>query len=438
MDAERAVLGGLMLDSERLSDVHEIVEPEDFYRETHQKLYQLMVDMSSKGEPVEMVSVVEAIARDGGEGSYGGIAYVSSLSDQVPSTQNLPYYAGIVRERAVARRLIEKSREITAKVMSGEHDLQEVLDYAESSIFQVTQERSARDWHMLSTVVDEQFLRIQQLSERSGDVTGISTGFKDLDAKLAGFQRTDLIILAARPAMGKTALALNLARQAAGTGVGVGVFSLEMSCGQLATRLLCSEAKVDAGKVRTGYLSKERDWPRLTQAAEDLYRLPLYIDDSPGLNIGQLRSKARRLKSKDPTLGLIVVDYIGLMGGDARVSREQQVSASSRGLKALAKELDVAVLCLSQLNRGVENRNPKIPQLADLRESGAIEQDADVIMFIYRDEYYNKERSTKPGIAEIIVAKQRNGPTGSVELSFQGEFTLFGDLARREHSDGYY
>ena len=238
IDAERAVLGGLMLDDERIAELQEVVDAEDFYRESHQKLYRLMVEMNARGEPVELVSVVEAITKDGGEGSYGGVAYVSSLSDQIPSTQNLAYYAGLIRERAVARRLVEKSREITEKVMSGEHDLQQVLDFAESSIFQVTQERKARDWNRLSEVVDDEFIRIQQLSERSGDVTGITTGFTDLDNKLAGLQRTDLIILAARPAMGKTALALNLARNAAASGVGVGMFSLEMSAGP-DWRLVC-------------------------------------------------------------------------------------------------------------------------------------------------------------------------------------------------------
>jgi replicative DNA helicase len=241
------------------------------------------------------------------------------------------------------------------------------------------------------------------------------------------------MILAARPAMGKTAFVLNLARNVANHG-GVGIFSLEMSKGQLATRMLCCEARVDAGKVRTGMLSRTEDWPALTEAAETLYRLPIYIDDTPGVSITQVRSKARRLKAQDPSFTLLVVDYIGLMGGDDKVSREQQVSASSRGLKALAKELSITVIALSQLNRGVESRNPKIPQLSDLRESGAIEQDADVILFIYRDEYYNKE-SPRIGEADIIIAKQRNGPTGDVALAFHGRWTRFDNLDKR--SDGY-
>ena len=264
----------------------------------------------------------------------------------------------------------------------------------------------------------------------SRGVTGVSTGFMDLDGRLAGFHPTDMVVLAARPAMGKTALALNLAHNAAMQGAGVGVFSLEMSKGQLATRMLTSVARVDATRVRTGELSRDNDWPRLQAASEELYHLPLHIDDTPGLTVNQIRSKCRRLKSMQPGLKLIVVDYIGLMQGDVRVSRQEQISAASRGLKQIAKELDVTVLAISQLNRGVEQRPNKRPVLSDLRESGAIEQDADVIMFIYRDEYYNPDTTAEPGVAEVIVAKQRNGPTGTVRLAFQGQFTLFSNLAQ--------
>ncbi len=436
-EAERAVLGGLMLDPERIHGVAERIGADEFYREAHQRLFQLMFDMSERGEPVEMVAVVEAVTKAGLDDAVGGIAYVSSLPDNVPSTENLEYYANIVHERAVERRLIDGARQISEETTSGQRELADLLDYAESTIFSITQSRQTRDWSVISEVVDKEFVRIQSLSENRGEVSGIPSGLIDLDRMIAGLHRTDLMILAARPAMGKTALALNIARNVALSGVGVGVFSLEMSAGQLVTRMLVSQARVEASKVRTGFLSKDKDWPRLTEAAEALYRLPLYVDDTPGINITQLRSRARRLKSMNPDLGLIVVDYIGLMQGDARVNRQEQVSASSRGLKILAKELDVCVLALSQLNRAVETRNPKIPQLADLRESGAIEQDADIIMFIYRDEYYNPDTTTRPGVAEVIIAKQRNGPTGSVELSFQGEFTLFDNLARPAHGDGY-
>ncbi len=437
-ESERAVLGGLMLDPNRLAEVQEAVKAEDFYRETHQRLYELMVSMNDKGHPIEMVSVVEAISRgdDGGE-RFGGIAYVSSLVDAVPSTQNLAYYAGIVRDRAIARRLVEGAQSIVNETLGGEKDVPELVEFAESTIFKIGQQGNSSDWAVMSEVVDTEFLRIQQLSENSGEVTGISTGLLDLDKILAGLHKTDLIILAARPAMGKTALALNIARSVALQGHGVGIFSLEMSRGQLVTRMLVAHAKVNAGNVRTGRLSKDRDWPALTDAADALYRLPVYIDDTPGQSITMVRSKARRLKARHKDLSLIVIDYIGLMSGDPRVSRQEQVSESSRGLKGLAKELDVTVIGLSQLNRAVENRNPRIPQMSDLRESGAIEQDADIIMFIYRDEYYNEETTTRPGEADVIVAKQRNGSTGTVALSFQGEYTLFGNLARPGSGEGY-
>jgi len=427
-----------MLDPERVLPVAELLTAEDFYREAHQKLFALMLRMTEQGEPTEMLAVVERISGSGRSEEMGGLAYVSSLPDNVPSTENLEYYAKLVRQRATSRRLVFGAREIADKALGGQEELPQLLDFAESTIFQVTQERQSSDWAALSEVVDQEFLRIQELSERRGEVTGITTGYVDLDKMMAGLHPSDLVILAARPAMGKTALALNIALNAAlGTGAGIALFSLEMSRGQLATRLLCSQARVDAGKVRTGFLSAEEDWPRLTQAAEDLYQLPIYIDDTPGLNITQMRSKCRRLKSLDPRLKVIVIDYIGLMSGDARVSRQEQISASSRGLKALAKELDVTVLALSQLNRGVESRTDKRPLMSDLRESGAIEQDADIILFIYRDEYYNPETTTEPGVAEVIIAKQRNGPIGRVKLAFLGQFTRFENLAQRSDLGGY-
>jgi len=434
LEAERAVLGGLMLDPERVLTTSELITPDDFYREAHKKLFQLMLDMTERGEPTEMVAVVERIVAASRADEYGGLAYVSSLPDAVPSTENLDYYAGLVRDRALRRRLILGAQQIADRVYSGDDELPELLDYAESTVFSVTQERSNQDWWSLGNVVDTEYARIKKLADLRGEVTGTPTGYTDLDRMLAGMQRSDLIILAARPAMGKTALALNFAQNAAHKDHAVGVFSLEMSRGQLATRLLCAEARVSMSKVRIGMLSRDHDWPRLNEAHERLSRLPLFIDDTPGLTATQVRSKARRLKAEHPNLALIIVDYIGLMGGDARLSREQQVSASSRGLKALAKELDITVVGLSQLNRGVEQRTDKRPLLSDLRESGAIEQDADIIMFIYRDEYYNKDSPDK-NIAEVIVAKQRNGPTGTARLYFEGEFTRFENL---DESHGGY
>ncbi len=430
LEAERAVLGGLMLDPDQVLVVAERLGPDDFYREVHGQLFQVMVDMAKGNEPTETAAVVEKVASKGMADATGGLDYVQRLADNVPSTKNLDYYAEIVRQRSVSRRLILSVEEIAGRARSGELDLSELLDFAESSVFSVTQEGTALDWEQLSQVVDRAFLDIQARAERGADVAGVPTGFSDLDALLAGLHPTDLVILAARPGMGKTALALNIAANAASSGAGVGLFSLEMSRAQLATRMLCSQARVDSNKVRTGCLSKERDWPRLTDAAEVLYRLPLYIDDSPALSITQVRSKARRLKTLNPDLAVVMVDYIGLMVGDPRVSRERQVAMASQGLKALAKELNVCVVALSQLNRGVEQRDNKRPRLSDLRESGSIEQDADVIMFIYRDEYYNKDNSPEPGVAEVIVEKQRNGATGRAKLAFQGMYTRFENLAR--------
>ena len=429
-EAERAVLGGMLLDAGRIPSVQEILKSDDFYRAAHQKLFELMSTMHIAGEPVELVSVAEAINRASDAEEYGGLAYVAGLADEVPSSENIDYYAGLVSSRATERRILEGARSIIDETLGGDKSVKELLEYAESTIYQIGQQKQTGDWQQMSIVVDGEFERIQQLSANQGEVTGISTGLIDLDKILAGLQRTDLIILAARPAMGKTALALNIARNVALEGHGVGIFSLEMAAGQLVTRMLVSQARVNAGAVRTGMLSRDRDWPALVEAAERLYQLPVFIDDTPGQNITTVRSKARRLKARHPQLALIVVDYIGLMSGDGRVSRQEQIAAASRGLKGLAKELDVTVLALSQLNRAVENRNPKIPQMSDLRESGAIEQDADIIMFIYRDEYYNQETTTRPGEADVIVAKQRNGGTGTIPLSFQGEFTLFGNLAR--------
>ena len=439
LEAERAVLGGLMLAPKECLVIAETLKPDDFYRESHAKLFALMVGMAEANQPVELLSVIERVASSGMAEDVGGLAYVQTLPNNIPSTQNLDYYATVVSKHAIARRLIEGVQEIEGQARGGQSELDDLLDFAEKTVFDVTQQGSSQDWEQLSQVVDRSFLEIEARSTNSpGEVTGTPTGFLDLDRLLAGLHKTDLLILAARPAMGKTALALNICLNAAHHGAGVGVFSLEMSREQLATRLLCAQGRVNAGAVRTGQLTKDRDWPRLTDAAEVLYNLPIHIDDTPGLTITQIRSKARRLKQRNPDLGLICVDYIGLMGtNDPKASRERQVALCSMGLKNLAKELDVCVLALSQLNRGVEMRDNKRPRLSDLRESGAIEQDADTIMFIYRDEYYNPESSAEPGVAEVIVGKQRSGRTGTVKLAFQGEYLRFENLARDVGAGGY-
>ncbi len=433
LDAERAILGGLLLDHEQIPSIGEVLVPEDFYTAAHAKIFELMLAQSSKGDPLDVLGLHDYIVASNTAEDFGGLSYISSLPEQVPSTENLEYYAKLVKEKSVLRQLIRVSAEINKKVMDGSEDLAELLNFAEQEVFQVAQQRSKKDWLPLNMLLDDQFEKLEQRAAHSGEVTGIPTGFIDMDRILAGFQRSDLIILAARPAMGKTALALNFAQRAAIAGYGVGVFSLEMAAGQLAMRVLGSEARVDAGKMRTGMLSKAEDWPALEAANETLYHAPMFIDDTPGLSITQVRSKARRLKARNPNLSLIVIDYLQLMSANAQ-SREQEISAISRGLKHMAKELDLPVLALSQLNRAVEQRADKRPMVSDLRESGAIEQDADIIMFIYRDEYYNPETTTEPNVAEIIVAKQRNGPTGTVKLFFEGKFTRFENL---EQNRGY-
>ncbi|MBL8615907.1 MAG: replicative DNA helicase [Deltaproteobacteria bacterium] len=434
LDAERSVLGGLMLDDGRFDEVADFLKPEDFQRDTHGRLYALLIEMRRTGKPIEMLSVVNEIDRTGSAEDYGGLGYVSDLPGQVASTQNIAYYAKVVRDLAIERRLVEAARGIESAVYGGEHALHELLSLAMQNVQEVENAQESKDWRQISSVIDTEITRLQNLKPSDGFVTGISTGFIDLDKMLSGFHKTDLLILAARPAMGKTAFALNLCRNVAQQGHGVGIFSLEMGAEQLVTRMLVSQARVSASKVRRGQLDLT-DWDRLIDASNQLYHLQVHIDDTPGINILQLSAKARRLKKRCPSLALIVVDYIGLMNGEPGVSRQEQVAASSRGLKGLAKELNITVIALSQLNRAVENRTPQIPIMADLRESGSIEQDADIIMFIYREEYYNKENPSRPGEADIIIAKHRNGETGIVPLSFQGELTLFGNLAR--NTEGY-
>ena len=439
-ETERSLLGGMLLDSRQIPDLLERVSAEDFARPNHRALFQLLVDLQGAQGAVDIVSLLDEVERRGESEDFGGAAYLAGLPSSCPSVDNLHVYATRVREHAVRRRLLEAAQSIAEEVQDGASDLATLLDGAEKRIFDVSQLSGARDWHQLSLVLDEQMRAIEERAATPGDVTGTTTGFVDLDRMLSGLHKTDLLILAARPAMGKTAFALNIGLNAAlKDGVGVGIFSMEMSRQQLATRLLCAHARVDATRVRTGALDVD-DWRRLGEAADHLHSLPFFIDDTPGLTIAQLRSKARRLRSECPNLGLIVIDYLQLMqgSGGAKESRENAVSAISRGLKILAKDLQVPVIALSQLNRSLESRTDKRPMPSDLRESGAIEQDADVILFIYRDEVYNPD-SPEKGIAEIIIAKQRSGPIGKVKLAFLGQFTLFQNYAASPTgSDGYY
>jgi replicative DNA helicase len=428
VESERALLGGLLLDPARLDDVEGLIEVSDFYRPDHGALFALLVDMSRAKEPIEPVTVLERMSRGGEAERYGGVGYVTELPDHAPGTANLPYYAKILREKALLRRFVELAQGLTEEALAQPEDVTELLDRAARGLTEMREGRETSEWEQVSLIVDKELERLEELSKRPEGVTGVPSGFTDLDNVLAGLQRSDLVILAARPSMGKTALALNFAQNAAlDGGAVVAIFSLEMSRGQLVTRMLCAEARVDASKVRTGRLD-DADWEAFIEASDVLRRARIHIVDSPGLSIGEVTVRARRLHQEKGPIDLVVIDYLQLMqGDDPKARREQQISGISRGLKALAKELNAPVVALSQLNRGVESRQEKRPMLSDLRESGAIEQDADVIMFIYRDEYYNPESPDK-GLAEVIVAKHRNGPTGTVKLVFQGRHTRFDDL----------
>jgi replicative DNA helicase len=429
IEAEQSVLGGVLIEPDALSRVLEIMRGQDFYRESHQKIFTAMVEMYQKGTPVDLITLSEYLLSRGHMEVVGGAAYLASLADAIPSAVNIEVYARIVRDKATLRRLISLSAEIAGKSYRFSGDVEEILDQAEKAIFEITEDKITPHVYPLSEVIKDSFRTIEELYDRKERISGVPTGFLSLDQFTSGLQPSDLIIVAGRPSMGKTAFALDIARNAATQAeIPSVIFSLEMSRQQLATRMLCSEARVDAHKLRSGYIG-ERDWPRLTSAAGVLSEAPIFIDDSAAMSVLQMRAKARRLKA-DRGLGLVVVDYLQLMSGRSGADRrEQEISEISRSLKALAKELHVPVIALSQLNRKVEDRTDKRPVMADLRESGAIEQDADVILFIYRDEMYD-ENSKQKGIAEIIIGKQRNGPSGvRVNLAFLNQYTRFENLA---------
>jgi replicative DNA helicase len=426
VEAEESVLGGIMLDNTALDRVVELVQPDDFYRGAHRKLFRAMLDLSERSEPVDLITVSETLKARGELAEVGGTSWLAELAERVPTAANVVHYARIVRERSILRGLIEAATEIASRGYQASDDVDVLLDRAEQLIFGIQERKVKQAFARIADVLVGSIKMIERLYEQKQAVTGVPTGFADLDGLTSGLQPSDLIIVAGRPSMGKTAFCLNIAEHAAlRSDTGVAIFSLEMAKEQLAMRMLCSEARVDLARVRTGHLS-DREFPKLAMAAGRLADAPIFIDDTPALTVLELRAKARRLK-RDPNakLGLVIVDYIQLMrSAEGKDNREQEISEISRSLKALAKELQVPVVALSQLNRQVENRNPPIPRLADLRESGAIEQDADVICFLYREDYY-VEDTDKKGIAEVIVAKQRNGPIGTVELTFLKEFTRF-------------
>jgi replicative DNA helicase len=430
MEAEESLLSAVLVDNTALLEVVETLSAADFYRTAHQKIYAAMTDLFDRAEPIDLVTLNNHLKEKGQLDAVGGAGFLARLVDVVPLAANAQHYARIVHDKAVLRRLIEKANAISKRCFQEQGPADEIVDFAESAIFEVTDKKARQAFYPLSKLIDKNIDFLEEKQKNKSLVTGVPTGFGPLDNLTSGLQNSDLIILAARPSMGKTALALNIARNAAvEAGIPVAVFSLEMSKEQLSLRLLCSEARIDSSRLRSGFFSME-DWQHLTDAAGVLAAAPIFIDDSPSLSAMEVRAKARRLKL-DKNIGLIVIDYLQLMQGRADAERRDlEISDISRSLKALAKEINLPVIALSQLNRMLEQRNDRRPRLSDLRESGALEQDADVVAFIYRDEVYNKEENNpNRGTAEIILAKQRNGPTGDIKLAFLSAYTRFENLA---------
>lgn len=420
-----------MLDNQALNNALEILDADDFYSEAHRKIFSAIIELYNKSEPCDIITLSNILKNRTQLDQAGGISYLSALSDSVPSAANISHYAKIVKEKSILRKLIGTATEILHKSYTSSSDIDTVLDEAEHAIFEISENKIRPAFSPFKDLIKDSVKTIEKLYERKELVTGVPTGYEKLDDITSGLQKSDLIIIAGRPSMGKTAFAMNIAQYAAlEAGIPVAIFSLEMSKEQLALRMLSSEARVDSQRIRRGFLG-EADWPKLITAAGRLSEALIFIDDTPAISALEMKAKARRLKS-EVNLGLIILDYLQLMrGGGYKDSREQEISEISRSLKTLAKELNVPVIALSQLNRKVEDRTNKRPQMADLRDSGAIEQDADLIAFIYRDEVYDtSEENPEKGMAEIIVGKQRNGPTGMVKLAFQDKFARFENLAR--------
>ena len=444
IEAESSVLGGLLLDNEAWDRVADLLSPSDFYRYEHRLIFKAIKDLIDASKPADVITVFEALQSLGHADEVGGLSYLNSLAQYVPSAGNIRRYAEIVRERGILRKLVSASDEIATAAFNPQgKPVDTILDEAEQKIFNIGEEgsRMKEGFQDMGTLVLDLMDRVQEMSDNPNDITGVPTGFYDLDRMTSGLQAGDLIILAARPSMGKTSLAINIAEHVAlYEELPVAVFSMEMGASQLAVRIVGSIGRIDQSHLRTGKLSDD-EWPRLTEAIEKLRNISLHIDETPGLTVSQLRTNARRLARQcGGKLGLIVVDYLQLMSVSSGMSDENRATAVgeiSRGLKMLAKELGCPVIALSQLSRGVESRPDKRPMMSDLRESGAIEQDADVIMFIYRDDYYNKD-SKEPGVAEVIISKQRNGPTGTAKLAFLKPLTKFESLASGGAGSDYF
>ena len=421
----------MLTDRDAVISAIEVLKEDAFYREDNKAIFKAIVNLYSKSEPIDIITVKSELVENGNLERIGGLEYLAELPERVPTTANVEKYIKIVDEKAMLRRLINSANELVALGYNETENVDTIMDMAEKNIFDLAQKKNTKGYTPIKDVLVESFAELEKLYNQKGKLSGISTGFIDLDYKTAGLHNSDLIIIAARPAMGKTAFALNIATNAAiMSNLPVAIFNLEMSKEQVGNRILCSEAMVDSNKVRTGQLDDD-DWMKLASTLGRLSEAPIYIDDTPGISIMEVRAKCRKLKL-EKNIGLVVIDYLQLVQGSGKKnsSREQEISEISRSLKILAKELDIPVIALSQLSRGAEKRDDKRPMLSDLRESGAIEQDADIVMFLYRDDYYNED-SEKKNIAEVILAKHRGGSTGTVDLAWMGSYTKFANLDKK-------
>ncbi|SHM17449.1 primary replicative DNA helicase [Caldanaerovirga acetigignens] len=434
VEAEQSVLGSMLLSKEAIYVALERLKSEDFYLEAHRTIFNIITELHEGREPVDLITVTETLRNRKMLESVGGVTYLTTLTEVVPTPANIAQYCKIVEEKALLRRLLEATSKILSMAYEPREDVEELLDEAERRIFAIVQKKRVDNFHHIKDVLLSTFERIEQLYNSKGGITGVPTGFPDLDAMTSGLQPSDLILVAARPSMGKTAFALNIAQNAAiRHRIPVAIFSLEMSKEQLVQRMLCAESNVDSHKLRTGRL-EEDDWPRLARAMGPLSEAPIYIDDTPGITCLEIRAKARRLKA-EKGLGLVVIDYLQLIAGRGQSeNRQQEISEISRSLKALARELNVPVLALSQLSRAPDVRSDHRPVLSDLRESGSQEQDSDLVAFLYREDYYNPNTDRK-NIAEVIIAKQRNGPTGKVELLWLSQYTKFVSIEKYRQSE---
>lgn len=437
LEAEQAVLGAILLQSEALITAMERVRTEDFYDKSHQMIYETMIELGEANQPIDLITLTSRLQDKGELEEIGGVSHLARLAHAVPTAANVDYYARIIEEKSMLRRLIRTATQIVSDGYTNGDDVGGMLSDAERKILEISNGRSGSGFIAIRDVLMEVFERVEVLHQNKGTTTGVSSGFVDLDKMTAGFQRNDLIIVAARPSVGKTAFALNIAQNAAvRSKETVAIFSLEMSAAQLVQRMICAEANLDASVMRTGDFKSDDDWSKLTMGIAALSEAEIYIDDTPGITVADIRAKCRRLK-KERGLGMIVIDYLQLIHGRGKAgeNRQQEVSEISRTLKQIARELEVPVIALSQLSRGVEQRQDKRPMMSDLRESGSIEQDADIVAFLYRDDYYNQE-TEKKNIIEIIIAKQRNGPVGTVELVFLKNYNKFANY-ERAHADPF-